>query len=1085
MEEQERQLLAEKDDALLQQRNLRSDIDDNDRAFRSLQNQIDANDILVKKAQDQAQAKREQVQNFERAAEDQKKKQAAANDALTRENQKASGITKQLDELRKKLLAENSSLKALDIENARLTDTVTLATGEIASLEADLGNTKTLIADAQSKLKDATDKAPLEDRIKELRTKESDLNTSIKNQKDSLAKDKAARAAIIGKKSESKLRLLEIENQLTLKTDEQTASQQAIGAAAKDEQAARESAASLARSVDKSQNELATAKGEADRLLSVQDKLDERWQDLDGHQDLLAKKGPFLSAVLISVNASLRIAQDEALPKVRSALADSKAALDDLNTDRQRLLSDSRKWQREKTDALSVLQEFQRQSGLRNAELRAAERVLGDTRVSLSSSRQTLAAIYSEVASLKNSITEREALIAKNQVSLKTIADEAAKLDAQVVAQTKVFNDAQAVEKLARDVWEPLEQNAVAAAKAIEQAKPVLAARVAAYQKALAEVVQKANRDAQDPGITEGLAGEGPGAAAGLLAGEKSWQQEGSAQLRATEFSNAFVVARASAVVSNTQAGARETTDQQAERSTNPSLQTAFEAGAKRGKGDGISAGVLLGDNAETQKSGDTAGYAAGKLRVENEMEQALRKPSYREREAEILRDDPPVIAPTKEKRDATKEVTALNHERTLSAQLASYFAPLWKEAIAADGLGVLSPSQVPKVTFSRRDYQDGALKPYHSDFPGAYRVAYDEAYERAYIASYLESYRVKFVRAHGEAFSAAKLKSAQAGFPDEVKKGTQAGAKEGLFEALGYNSGRDTGLVEGRKKGEATAYERGRLEGDSRGYKDNQEPARLASIQNGRADCDSDYRTSVRMAVKPQSWVLVEGTADKRLELNEKLSWTATLRNFGGTRAEKGTVTLQIDPASIRGIKFDRTTVPLGAIEANSEVEFSNLITGTVTANSQVSFSAAVYFQSAKVGEFTFKQDIYAPFSVAFSDYYNPAKSMKVGDVGRGNGFLNAIRVKSLGDPKLVEDLKVAITLVDATIGKTSWHQATGEFVALDEKGTDGAKVKGFFLNIATSAGLAKNKIRVRLQNKAGQTVLDKIFDAPIEVRQ
>ncbi len=1079
LEEQERQLLAEKSDIQQQQKDLRNDMDDIDRAFRSLQKQIADNDLIVQKASDALQMKDESIAGIERTLEEQKRKLADANDKLGKETQKSAAIAKAIEELRKKQSTENTNLKAIDIENESLTESITQSNAEIASIDSQLENVKTQIAEVQSKLKDATDKGPLEERLMELKAKQTELAASLKTQRDLLAKDKAARTALIGKKAEVKLRLVDIDNQAAQKADEQTAIAQVIGAAAKEEQAAKVALDASSRSLDKAKTDLVAAKAEAERLYSIQDKLDERWQELDGFQDLLAKKGPFLSTVLISLNASLRIVQDEALPKVQSAETTAKQLLADLTATHQQLLAEGRKLQREKTDNTTSLAEYQRQSGLRAAELKAAERIVTETRNSLLVARQTLAGINAEVASLRTSIADRDALIAKNQIAIKVAIDEISKLDGQIVAQTKVLNDAQLAEKWARDIWEPLEQAAVAAAKATDEAKTLLASRIAAYQKALADVVQKAAKDAQGPGATEGLSGGAPGSIAGALAGEISWKQEGSSQLRAAEFAKAFDVARAQAVSANVIADIRENSAQQAERIANVSLQASFDAGIKRGKADGMKSGILLGDTAEAEKRGYDAGYAVGKRRVESEMEQALRKVNYQQREAEILKDDPPVIPPTREKRDATKEQAAYFG--------VSHLLRLFQvtEAVAADGLGVIPASQVPKVTYSGRKYLDSGLKPFHADFAGVYRAAYDEAYSKAYTASYLDSYRTQFVKAHGDAFAAAKAKSLQDGFADEVKKGTEAGTKDGLFEALGYNAGRDAGLIEGKKKGELTALERGKSAGDAQGYKDNQEPARLAAIANGRADCDSVYRNSVRLVAKTPNLSLVEEVANKRIELNEKLSWGGTLRNFGGTRAEKATVTIQVDAASIRGVKFDKNTITLAAVEANSEVEFSNLLTGVVTPDSQVAFKAGVFYDSKKVAEFAFTQEIYAPFLVSFSDYYYATKSMRVGDVGRGNGYLNAVRVKSLGDAKLLDDLKVAISLADASVGKTSWYQTTGEFVALDEKATDGTRFKGFFLNAAASAGLAKNKIRVRLQNKLGQIVFDKIVDAPVEVRQ
>ncbi len=1061
-------MLAEKNDIQQQQKDLRNDMDDIDRAFRSLQ-----------KAADAWQLKEESVANIGRALEEQKRKLAEASDKLSKETQKSAVITKAIEELRRKQSTENTNLKAIDIENESLTESISQTNAEIAQIDTQVEGVKTQIAEVQSKLKDAADKAPLEERLAELKTKQAELAASLKIQRDSLAKDKAASTALIGKKADVKLRLVDIDNQVAQKTDEQTTNQQLIGAVAKEEQAAKAAVDASARSLDKANNDLAAAKAEAERLYSIQDKLDERWQELDGFQDLLAKKGPFLSTVLISLNASLRIVQDEALPKVQRAETTAKQALADLTATHQQLLAEGRKLQREKTDNTTSLTECQRQSAMRVAELKAAERAVADTRSALLTARQTLAGINAEVASLRTSISDREALIAKNQTAIKAAIDEIGKLDSQIVAQTKVLNDAQAAEKLARDIWEPLEQSAVAAAKVTDEAKALLANRTTAYQRALVEVVQKAAKDAQGPGVTEGLSGGAPGATAGAIAGELSWKQEGSSQLRAAEFAKAFASARAQSLTANVVADTRENSAQQAERAANASLQASFDAGIKRGKADGMKSGILLGDNAESEKRGYFAGYAVGKQRVEVEMEQALRKVNYQQREAEILKDDPPVIPPTREKRDASKEQAAYFG----AARLLWLFQET--EAVATDGLGVIPASQVPMVTYSERKYFDTGFKPFHADFADMYRAAYDAAYSNAYIGSYLDSYRTQFVKAHGEAFAAAKAKSLKDGFADEVKRGTEAGTKDGLFEALGYNAGRDSGLIEGKKKGEATALERGKLLGDAQGYKDNQEPARLAAIANGRADCDSVYRNSVRLVAKTPNLTLVEEVANNRIELNEKLSWGGTLRNFGGTRAEKATVTIQVDAASIRGVKFDKNTVTLAAVEANSEVEFSNLLTGVVTPDSQLSFKAGVFYDSKKVAEFAFTQEIYAPFLVSFSDYYYATKSMRVGDVGRGNGYLNAVRVKSLGDAKLLDDLKVAITLNDASVGKTSWYQTTGEFVALDGKATDGSRFKGFFLNAATSAGLAKNKIRVRMQNKLGQIVFDKVIDAPVEVRQ
>ena len=732
------------------------------------------------------QLKQDAVGNNQRTLEEQKRRLTEASDKLAKENQKLSAVVKAIEELRKKQATENTALKTIDIENDSLVESIEQTGAEIASLDSQLEAVRNQIADVQSKLKDATDRAPLEDRLKDLRTKETDLAASLKKQKDSLAKDKAARNALIGKKADTRLRLVDIDNETTQKADEQTAIQQAVGAAAKEEQTATATIDTLSRGLDKTKLELATAKAETERLYGIGDKLDERWQDLDGLQDLLAKKGPFLSTVLISVNASLRIVQDEALPKTQTRRTDSKLAVADLNAQHQQLLAESRNLQREKTDAAASLTEFQRQSNMRNAELRGAEKVVSDTRNSLTAARQTLAGINSEVTSLRNSIAEREAVIAKNQASIKAAIDEIAKLDAQLLAQTKALNDAQAAEKLARDLWEPLEQAAVAAAKATEDGKALLANRMAGYQRALADVVQKAMRDAQDPAAAEGLAGEVPGATAGALAGETSWQQEGSSQLRATEFAKAFDVAKAAALTANANADIRETAVQQAERAAQPSLQSAFEAGNKRGRADGVKAGILLGDNSDAEKRGFDVGYTVGKQRVEAEMEQALLKVSYQEREVEILKDNPAVIEPTREKRDATKDQGARASSYNFFRVIASHCIGLLQEsiAVAADGLGVLPLSQVPKVTFSGRKYQDSGLKPYHSDFPRVYRTAYDEAYGKAYVTSYLESYRSKFVKAHGDAFAAAKAKSLQDGFVDEARKGTQAGNKEGLFEA-------------------------------------------------------------------------------------------------------------------------------------------------------------------------------------------------------------------------------------------------------------------------------------------------------------
>ncbi len=956
----------------------------------------------------------------------------------------------------------NRSLLALDIEKQRLEDSVALLRPAIAASKSEWEETRNQIAVIQAALRDAADKAPLEARLKELQEDETAQARNLNKLKGELKQDSDKQLEIPGQRAELKIRVLELEQKSGNAKEIEMEAVQEVGRMAREKQAKTGELAVAQRDCGLKVSQLPVTEAAVAASDSRLQELANQAESTGNELEYLRNRRPYLDNLISAANAALRIFKTEALPNNTQELASlttSKATLDE--TIRVRLANANRLDLQKKQKQIAAT-EADRVAGVKQAEFRQAEAAVSALTADQARDKKTYAGLDAENQSSASTIKLRETYVATKSGGL-TVA-------AYFEVQQKRVDEAVLIEKMAAANSKVADEEAKETQVVSETALREFGKRVAAYNAQKSAAAIEAIADANPQGNREGTErGSVDGRQPGTSAGSDLGKTEGESEGKNREFAKAFAEAQAPALTQILALGSKETPEQKAARQADATLMSAFSTGENRGKGEGEKDGLKVGDNAQIEAEGFTKGYDDGKNRIFREFDATHRPVGRKQRESEIRGSDPSEVKPM----DPEAEPVAV-----ISAKFGAWWIP---DAVAANSLGEITADRVPRLSNLYRQYKDIYD---HPDFVKAYRLAYDEAYLKSYLAAYQESYRQVFVLAHSTAYNAAKKAALEALYTADAERGTQKGAQLGVYEGLGYNAGKVAGFAKGQAAGEATARERGRMAGDKEGYAKNGEAAKTLALQNGRMDAESDYTNNVKLSYLVETQKLKDGDADGKFQIGERVSLSASIRNFGGVRAEKGDLVVQVDPTSVRGIQLKKSTVVLGEIEKNNRVDITNLLSGVIQPAGEVALQAKILLRGVVVAELKVQEAIYAPYNVTFTDATNPKKGLFVRTTGDGSGYQNAILVRSLGDKALLNDLTVSLETTVAGPIKLDWGGGVSgkPFVPLDLT-IDGSKRKLFFLTAIRREGLDKCVIRVQLKNKAGQLVFDQVVSAPVVV--
>jgi hypothetical protein len=983
-------------------------------------------------------------------------------------------LTKKRDDAKTATQAQNRALQTLDIEKQKYDDTLPLLVSELTNSRDELQATRTALATIEGLIKDATDKAPLEQRKKELQDQETELTQRVAKQQAEVKTMRQAALDVPGKRADIKIKLLEFEQTAKeAQADLDASSQQAIVLTGRrhDLQTKKQT---CQKDCDRLNNQLPGFENRVTQTEKPTLAVRRQIEQIEEQIEHLGNRRPYLDRMILAANAALRILSTEAIPNNDQTTQDATDLRNKLANDERILAARVADFEFQKKQADVRVSEADRILNLRKGDLQTAETALASLVAEQSRDQKNYSGLEAENQSLQGTIRLREGAIAAKSGGLTPIA--------WLELQKKKVDEAITLEQIAAAAFGSADKIASTAEAALVAANKELVDCTTAYNSEKGTIEKSAIADARSHGTREGKErGALDGGPAGKKAGEKLGIEEGSSLGRNTSFAQGYDDAQPKALAQAITSQTQETPAQEALRSKDPALAAAFKLGDDRGKNEGTKDGNKSGDNAQVEQEAYRAGFAEGEAKVYSDFDRSHRPLGRAEREKEILESKPSEIKAIDVESDPVAWEPRTPHSFSLI-----------RKAYAADRLGEISPDKIPRVSFQYRA-QPGAFE--HPDFDGAYLTLYNAEYEKAYLGAYAISYQQAFVTAHAGAYTPAKNQAALlvetiggnevSRFPKELNEGVARGTQAGLFEGMGYNRGRSVGFEEGKRAGELAARTRGLEAGRKDGYSKNEVAAKGKALKEGRADAESDYTNHVKVQWVANTSKLMDSDGDGKFQFGENVTLSASLRNFGGVRAEKGTLSLQIDPASVKGISLPKMNIRLPELEKNVQGNYVKLLTGTVQTGSEIRFTAKLYHEAGYIGEVTVKEAIYSPFFIQFSDASNPRAPLFVRLVDGKSGFQNAVWISSLGDKAIINDITLSIEPGTNSPVLVTWGNGVSgkTFVPPTDTAPAGYKRKNFFLSAVRREGLDTNKIRVILKNKAGQVVLDKEIEAPVKV--
>lgn len=990
-------------------------------------------------------------------------------------------LNRSISQLNTKIAALTQQIGLLDIEKQRIEESIPLLEQEINKLQGDKQQMAKRIAKLKKDLENATDDAEKKKIQKQLTRTENRLAAVDKDLQAKNAEVRQSRNALLKIPAQKTAKRTELLTQQTTKqVDETELARVDLQIDNTQDRRVEWQQKKKDAQQDKKQASVRLSKVQGNLVLLDQEETqgENDVAELQEDQRRLTRRLRALNQLLTTANRRYRVLDLEAIPDTKQRLSNARNEIARLSGTIRALEAAERTYGRAisqaKTDlsnAQATLNQEQSQLATMNAQLLNLE----EQKARALSRR---AELLTENQGLEQKITLSQQRITQQNDSINILIGSNLALQKQADELENNIFAAQTDEDLADTVHQLADATATRLENDTKTAKADYKLTVANFESEKGAAIAAATFAATQDGSREGTE---RGDKAGGPVGETDGKREGTAQGRAegeqrdydAAYASAFELSRKKTIAGK----ALETPAQKALREADPRLEAAFLVGQGKGQTVGQKDGFTAGNNAAQEKAGYEAGYGTGKRNAIAEAERTHRPLGRKQREQEIL------TAPPKntEDRDASEEEVSPETLGWLEHVWSQFKGWVLPSAVANGSLGDISEDQVPAVKFT---YRKLVTNHDHPEFDRAYEETYNAVYESTYVAQYRASYKGAYTRTYTPAFAEAEKTALAVTYTAKQAEGTEDGKARGLFEGLGYNAGYAEKYPVGKAKGEKVAFERGEAAGTPKGYSENIAGARADSLAAGRRDTDSNYANNVKLRLVEGSTALGEEDGDGKYSVGEVVRLNAKLRNFGGVDAAAGAVEVRV--VSAIGVKLNAQTVALGELGQETEFNFSNLLVGEVEPAGKVQIEAQLTYQGTEVGTLKVSKDVYAPYNVTYTYFYDPKEDLRVGGVNNGTGYHNAVWVQALPGADL-KGMEIQMKPLNTSLAQFSWQGGgtMNDWKRIPQAQSNGWVKMGIFLRAYSYQGLDSNQFQVKLRDGQGRILMDKVVDAPIEVKR